>query len=187
MAWYLSATGHYLGQCWHRPESPDGITRPQWVKFYKILRSMLKYYEVLTIEISMAHFSWKLGTQHKYLAHVNTWVQQGSAYNLNYKRSVIKKKHLTFVCYWHKDWVGTKYLWLTMDQNWLPGGRLNIKRSYKNRDPMLKIRWSHDSLIFKMESPYLRKVVFILRWGPDPNQHFSDHCDILPHLKMTLV
>ena len=31
------------------------------------------------------------------------------------------------------------------------------------------------------ESPYLRKTVFILRWGPDPDQHFSDdHCHILP-------
>ena len=31
---------------------------------------------------------------------------------------------------------------------------------------MLKIRWSHDHLIFNMGIPYLRKTNFILRHGP---------------------
>ena len=31
---------------------------------------------------------------------------------------------------------------------------------------MLEIRRSSDCLIFNMESPYLAKMVFILRWGP---------------------
>ena len=35
-----------------------------------------------------------------------------------------------------------------------PGGRLNIKMSsYQYRIPMLKIRWSHNCLIFNMEIP----------------------------------
>ena len=31
MAWCRQATGHYLNQCWQRPVTPYGITRPQWV------------------------------------------------------------------------------------------------------------------------------------------------------------
>ena len=62
----------------------------------------------------------------------------------DYKRSVIKKKHLRITCW-------TKYLWLTIGQNWLPGGRLNIKTSYQQcREPMLKIRRSPDNFIFNM-------------------------------------
>ena len=30
MAWCRKATSHYLSQCW--PLSPNGVTRPQWVK-----------------------------------------------------------------------------------------------------------------------------------------------------------
>ena len=32
MAWCRQATSHYLSQCWPRSMSPNGITRPQWVK-----------------------------------------------------------------------------------------------------------------------------------------------------------
>ena len=32
MAWCRQATSHYLSQCWPRCMSPNGITRPQWVK-----------------------------------------------------------------------------------------------------------------------------------------------------------
>ena len=32
MAWYRQATSHYLSQCWPRSMSPNGVTRPQWVK-----------------------------------------------------------------------------------------------------------------------------------------------------------
>ena len=32
MAWCHQATSHYLSQCWPRPLSPYGVTRPQWVK-----------------------------------------------------------------------------------------------------------------------------------------------------------
>ena len=32
MAWCRQATSHYLSQCWSRSMSPNGITRPQWVK-----------------------------------------------------------------------------------------------------------------------------------------------------------
>ena len=56
-------------------------------------------------------------------------------------------------------------------------GRLNIKMSYHYREPMLKIRWSHNRLIFYMGIRIPGKDCFILRRGPDPDQHFSDHCD----------
>ena len=32
MAWCRQATSHYLSQCWPRSVSPNGVTRPQWVK-----------------------------------------------------------------------------------------------------------------------------------------------------------
>ena len=32
MAWCRQATSHYLSQCWPRSLSPNGVTRPQWVK-----------------------------------------------------------------------------------------------------------------------------------------------------------
>ena len=32
MAWCRQATSHCLGQCWPRSMSPNGITRPKWVK-----------------------------------------------------------------------------------------------------------------------------------------------------------
>ena len=34
MAWCRQATSHYLSQCWPRSMSPNGVTRPQWVKSY---------------------------------------------------------------------------------------------------------------------------------------------------------
>ena len=33
MAWCHQAPSHYLNQCWPRPMSPYGVTRPQWVNF----------------------------------------------------------------------------------------------------------------------------------------------------------
>ena len=33
MAWCRQATSHYLSQCWPRFMSPNGITRPHWVKW----------------------------------------------------------------------------------------------------------------------------------------------------------
>ena len=32
MAWCRQATSHYLSQCWPRSMSPNGVTRPPWVK-----------------------------------------------------------------------------------------------------------------------------------------------------------
>ena len=31
MAWFRQATSHYLSQCWPRPLTPFGVTRPQWI------------------------------------------------------------------------------------------------------------------------------------------------------------
>ena len=32
MAWCHQATSHYLSKCWPRSMSPNGVTRPPWVK-----------------------------------------------------------------------------------------------------------------------------------------------------------
>ena len=49
MAWCRLATSHYLSQCWHRSMSPNGITRPQWVKtffyFFKLKHFFPNYCE----------------------------------------------------------------------------------------------------------------------------------------------
>ena len=36
MAWCCQATSHYLSQCWPRPMSPYGVTRPQWVNLFQL-------------------------------------------------------------------------------------------------------------------------------------------------------
>ena len=36
MAWCHQATSYYLSQCWARSVLPCGVTKPQWVKFYKL-------------------------------------------------------------------------------------------------------------------------------------------------------
>ena len=33
--WCSPATSHYLSQCWPRSMSPNGVTRPQWLKHWK--------------------------------------------------------------------------------------------------------------------------------------------------------
>ena len=43
MAWCRQATSHYLSQCWPRPLSPYGITRPQWVNRSGDTPSWLNY------------------------------------------------------------------------------------------------------------------------------------------------
>ena len=36
MAWCRQAASHYLSQCWHRSLSPYGVTRRQWVNFFRL-------------------------------------------------------------------------------------------------------------------------------------------------------
>ena len=48
-----------------------------------------------------------------------------------------------------------------------PGGRLNIKMSYQYSNSIIKIRESHDQLIFRMKIPLPRNTVVMLRWGLD--------------------
>ena len=43
MAWCHRATSHYLSQCWPRSMSPNGVTRPQWVKI-KLLGRKYMYF-----------------------------------------------------------------------------------------------------------------------------------------------
>ena len=64
-----------------------------------------------------------------------------------------------------------------MGQNWLPGGHLNIKMSYQYRNPHVKDQ-TVTVLFLTWESTYLGKMVFILQRGSDPDQHFSDKCDL---------
>ena len=40
MAWCRQATSHYRSQCWPRTMSPNGVTRPQWVKIIIFLETM---------------------------------------------------------------------------------------------------------------------------------------------------
>ena len=76
--------------------------------------------------------------------HAPIWAHLLSRCATHLKRTyLLQGKH-------NKDWARTKYLWLTMGQNWLPGGRLNIKIFYQYREPMLKVRRSHNRLIFNM-------------------------------------
>ena len=42
MAWCCQATSHYPSQCWPRPMSPYGITRPEWVE-YAIFKWLLSW------------------------------------------------------------------------------------------------------------------------------------------------
>ena len=44
MAWCHQATSHYLSQRWPRSMSPNGVTRPQWVKKMGPLRHPWWYY-----------------------------------------------------------------------------------------------------------------------------------------------
>ena len=43
MAWCRQATSHYLNQCWPRSLSPNGVTRPQWVKICHQQNMSLRY------------------------------------------------------------------------------------------------------------------------------------------------
>ena len=38
MAWCCQVTSHYLSQCWPRSMTPNGVTRPQWVKIVPLLQ-----------------------------------------------------------------------------------------------------------------------------------------------------
>ena len=43
MAWCRQAASHYLSQCCPKSLSPYGVTRPQWVNIYLVLRKRLLY------------------------------------------------------------------------------------------------------------------------------------------------
>ena len=60
MAWCRQATSHYLSQCWPRSMSPNGVTRPQWVKCI----SFKKDFDIL---IS------KQGTKHTQASDAELW------------------------------------------------------------------------------------------------------------------
>ena len=70
IAWCRQAPSHYLSQCWPRSMSPNGITRPQWVKLplKMALGWVLNYYipykttDVIT---------------YPYLIWVNPWLVKG--------------------------------------------------------------------------------------------------------------
>ena len=57
MAWCRQATSHYLSQCWPRSMSPNGVTRPEWVKLLDFMKSCLTSWvqpPILTISSNLA-------------------------------------------------------------------------------------------------------------------------------------
>ena len=59
MAWYHQATNHYLNQCWHRSLSLNGVTKPQWVKDFMVLKVVF----VFVSNWILVHFDiWSLFT-----------------------------------------------------------------------------------------------------------------------------
>ena len=40
MAWSRQASSHYLSQCWPRSMSPYGVTKPQWVKYIYLEKTL---------------------------------------------------------------------------------------------------------------------------------------------------
>ena len=57
MAWCRQATSHYLSQCWPRSMSPNGVTRPQWVKRWGRDHSVISFN------------SWETTLQNKFVSH----------------------------------------------------------------------------------------------------------------------
>ena len=64
MAWCRQATSHYLSQCWLRSISPNGVTRPQWVK---VERNIL-YYISLTLTLV-----WSIMKLLNIVLHMSQW------------------------------------------------------------------------------------------------------------------
>ena len=58
MAWCHQATSHYLSQCWPRSMSPNGITRPHWVKSPCAHLSIKSVFPVMGISIIKIRQSW---------------------------------------------------------------------------------------------------------------------------------
>ena len=56
MAWCHQAASHYLSQCWPRSMSPNGATRPQWVKMTVVVG--LWFSVVLFCKTTMNHFQY---------------------------------------------------------------------------------------------------------------------------------
>ena len=76
MTWCCQATSHRLNQCWLRPVSPYGVTRPQWIKWFYPCPSQLKhnvmlYMFCLSILLSLCssliHISHRHWLCHEYL------------------------------------------------------------------------------------------------------------------------
>ena len=64
MAWCRQATSHYLSQCWPRSMSPNGVTRPQWVK-YKLWNAYMSRGFTVSYSASWVHVTnWTSAFQH---------------------------------------------------------------------------------------------------------------------------
>ena len=62
MAWYREATSHNLIQCWTKFMSPYGVTRPQWVKDWKV-EYFIPLFSDLVPSSYLAH-RWTCGHAH---------------------------------------------------------------------------------------------------------------------------
>ena len=59
-AWCRQTTSHYLSQCWTKSMSPNGVTRPQWVK---ILMRIYIAHQIIRCKCGLKHrTNW--GKQH---------------------------------------------------------------------------------------------------------------------------
>ena len=83
MAWCRQATSHHRSQCWPRSMSPNGVTRPQWVKPSREISSKptmipltLAAHMVINTQIKLAvtHEGATRANEYKGISHVfSTW------------------------------------------------------------------------------------------------------------------
>ena len=58
-AWRRQATSHYLSQCWPRAVSPNGVTRPEWVK---ILLYRITYLCQFALSAVCLRMNWRVAS-----------------------------------------------------------------------------------------------------------------------------
>ena len=54
MAWCCQATNNYLNQCWPRPPTPYGVTKPQWVNSLWLGNSIWRHRSGSALSLVMA-------------------------------------------------------------------------------------------------------------------------------------
>ena len=75
MAWCHQATSHYLSQCWPRFMSPNGVTRPQWVKCWTLWCWMQNF----PGELDQCNHCWCPGALHRQVTSSHNFQQPASS------------------------------------------------------------------------------------------------------------